>query len=339
MTLHYIDAAFRLPPQEKQALIEGARELEKMPDAISLTSGLARKIFKTPEGTFIFTQQKDGRPLGHGTCKIAARAPAVDGSKVHAVMKMVLDSPEKEGIFDQEVGAWEKCALFNVGLPLYGYTKAETRTGKQKGYMLTEQAETDLFCQIKSRGYFNAEAIRHRAALQITEKVKTMHDADLVHCDIKPENILYLDGKYYMTDFGFTRHVDDKQKLRGTVPYLAPELASHPINQRRLGSKACRITNSLASDAWSLGCVLSALYHPKQLPLLHSSIFNYIKEWDQLLFISSIEQDLIDELIQRHLIAAPPNVQQAIRGLLMVNPEERLSVAEAYELLQQPCHL
>ena len=52
-----------------------------------------------------------------------------------------------------------------------------------------------------------------------------IHSENIVHKDIKPENIL-IDNKGYIhvTDFGVSHSISDKSKKGGTLGYMAPEI-------------------------------------------------------------------------------------------------------------------
>jgi serine/threonine-protein kinase len=81
-----------------------------------------------------------------------------------------------------------------------------------------------------------ADRLRSRLALetvldyteQMLEGVAYAHDHWIVHCDIKPENlILFPDNRLRLTDFGIARVVlkTIKASGSGTVGYIAPEQA------------------------------------------------------------------------------------------------------------------
>ncbi len=93
---------------------------------------------------------------------------------------------------------------------------------------------------------------------QACHGVKAIHDAGLAHLDIKPENILLVNGKAKVTDFGIGRYVDGQfadnpdQLLRqgvGTPQYMSPE-QFRTARQAEIGPP---------SDIYSLGLLLYEL--------------------------------------------------------------------------------
>lgn len=91
-------------------------------------------------------------------------------------------------------------------------------------------------------------------ALRITweaaEALACAHDQGVVHCDVKPENILLQKGHVLVADFGIARAAGSAEPLAGgghvvgTPHYMSPEQA---LGEPDLDGR---------SDVYSLGCVL-----------------------------------------------------------------------------------
>lgn len=88
-----------------------------------------------------------------------------------------------------------------------------------------------------------------KIAIEIGYALKEAHSNGIIHCDIKPHNILLTDsGKVKVTDFGIARAINsstvmNKDSILGSVHYLSPEQAA--------GDKITAKT-----DIYSLGIVL-----------------------------------------------------------------------------------
>ncbi|MBT6153575.1 MAG: serine/threonine protein kinase [Planctomycetaceae bacterium] len=109
----------------------------------------------------------------------------------------------------------------------------------------------DLQAQIESRKVTIRQAVVWTA--EACEAIQHAHDRGVVHCDLKPGNLLIGgDGHLRVTDFGMARSMAPDVELppgiEGTAPYMAPEQISDfwgPISDR--------------TDVYGLGSVLFAL--------------------------------------------------------------------------------
>ena len=83
---------------------------------------------------------------------------------------------------------------------------------------------------------------------EILQALQNLHTRDVIHCDIKPGNILLTtDGTIKIVDFGLATRVADSNKGHaGTLDYMAPEI----VNEQDYNQKA---------DIWSLGITLFSL--------------------------------------------------------------------------------
>ena len=91
---------------------------------------------------------------------------------------------------------------------------------------------------------------------QMAAALAALHEARIIHCDIKPENVFVLDKRAWgslpqlkVIDFGVSRSLDeglaDDASIAGTPAYMAPE--------------QWKGRPTLASDVYSLGCMLYEL--------------------------------------------------------------------------------
>jgi serine/threonine-protein kinase len=152
-------------------------------------------------------------------------------------------------------------------------------------------------------------------ALRITreaaEALAHAHDQGVVHCDVKPENLLLQNGHVLVADFGIARAAGAAEPLArggqlvGTPQYMSPEQA---LGQTDLDGR---------SDVYSLGCVL----------------------YEMLAGAPPFEGETVTTVVARHSLEQVPRVegldgvvsgqvQKVLQRALAKARAERLSMSE-----------
>jgi serine/threonine protein kinase len=101
---------------------------------------------------------------------------------------------------------------------------------------------------------------------QMLEAVQTVHEAMVIHGDLKPANFMFIDGTIKLIDFGIavslipdasTTSVERSHRV-GTLNYMAPE--SLQVQPGKNTDEA-RVKQGRHADVWSLGCILYQLVY------------------------------------------------------------------------------
>ncbi|KAJ7322706.1 hypothetical protein JRQ81_018993 [Phrynocephalus forsythii] len=152
-----------------------------------------------------------------------------------------------------------------------------------------------------------------RLMRQILEGVSFLHRNNVVHLDLKPQNILLTDesplGEIRIVDFGLSRVMMNSEELReimGTPEYVAPEILSYdPI--------------STATDMWSIG-VLAYVMLTGISPFLGNNKQETFLNISQMNINYSEDFDLVSE-----------SAVDFIKSLLVKKPEERATAEECLQ--------
>ncbi|KAM9345803.1 serine/threonine kinase 17a like [Symphorus nematophorus] len=151
-----------------------------------------------------------------------------------------------------------------------------------------------------------------RLAKQILTGVAFLHRNNVVHLDLKPQNILLTSarplGDIRIVDFGLSRRMDNITEVReilGTPEYVAPEILSYePI--------------STATDMWSIGVLTYVM-------LTGASPFLGDDKQETFLNISQVNIDYSQEMFQGISSLAV----DFIKSLLVKNPRKRATAEES----------
>ncbi|XP_075941564.1 serine/threonine-protein kinase 17A [Anarhichas minor] len=162
---------------------------------------------------------------------------------------------------------------------------------------------------------FSEEDVK-RLMRQILEGVSFLHQNNVVHLDLKPQNVLLTSssplGDIKIVDFGLSRMVSSHQELReimGTPEYVAPEILNYePI--------------STATDMWSAGVLAYVM-------LTGISPFLGENKQETFLNISQLNVSYSEEELQQ----LDRSALSFIQTLLRKQPQER---ATAEQCLKHP---
>jgi serine/threonine protein kinase len=128
--------------------------------------------------------------------------------------------------------------------------------------------------------------------LELADAVSRLHHIGIIHCDIKPENVLVSDKILKLVEFSIANHVLDGSYITGTPPYMSPEAI--------YGDNA-----AIPRDIWALGVTLFELltgrlpfrvvdgnHQPEDMPSLVLKIVN-----DPVPNIADLQPNLPSRLI------------------------------------------
>jgi len=167
----------------------------------------------------------------------------------------------------------------------------------------------NLYDLVRKEKGLNETRAKH-IFIQLLQAVKHLHASNIIHRDIKSENVLLKDkftDDVRLLDFGLSRMMPRAELLMtsvGTLDYKAPEVC------------LCRAYGS-ACDCWSLGVVLFEMLSG-ELPCVFTSdesVVDFAKDGVQF---SSKKWAHISE-----------SAKDLIRHLLVFEPEKRYSCDEA----------
>lgn len=155
----------------------------------------------------------------------------------------------------------------------------------------------DLMCggDNELKQTYNWERNKMKIALQVCLAVAYIHEKDVVHRDLKPQNILVNEsGDLRLCDFGISKFTSEQTQMQttlngrcvGTEVYTAPEVL---VN---------KMAATFSSDVWSMACVIAEIFNGSSLWKI--SNVNMLKN----LFAKAEQPNLDHTPLQiRHVIA------------------------------------
>lgn len=95
---------------------------------------------------------------------------------------------------------------------------------------------------------------RAKISYQLCSAVSYLHKNQILHCDIKPDNMIVSNGNLILIDFDISKSQSTCDNLgpRATLSYRPPETFIHGIY-------------NYESEVWSVGCVIYEIYRDEKL--------------------------------------------------------------------------
>ncbi|HLE29076.1 MAG TPA: protein kinase [Anaerolineales bacterium] len=186
-------------------------------------------------------------PIGAGGMAVVYKAQDLSLGRLVAVKVLrenLTGDPEFLARFQQEARAAANLTHPNI-VTVHDFGKDNGRY-----YIVMEYLEgKDLKTLIKESGQFKVDRALD-IAVQVCAGIGYAHRAGLVHCDVKPQNIIITaDGRAKVTDFGIARALanirpgETTDVVWGSPQYYSPEQAAGEVP-------------TPASDVYSIGVVM-----------------------------------------------------------------------------------
>lgn len=168
----------------------------------------------------------------------------------------------------------------------------------------------ELFERITAEGYTMSEAEVINYMRQICEAIKHMHERNIIHLDVKPENIMCQTRQstnVKLIDFGLATKLDPNQVVKistGTAEFAAPEI----VDREPVG---------FYTDMWACGVLAYVL-------LSGLSPFAGDNDIETLKNVKACDWDFDEEAFRE----VSDEAKDFIRRLLVKNKEKRLTAHE-----------
>ncbi|KAG7724880.1 hypothetical protein KL933_003296 [Ogataea haglerorum] len=205
--------------------------------------------------------------IGKGGSSRVYKARAVNGKRDYAIKVVTFDQFDEGAIasFKGEIEILKKLRDQERVVKLIDHSL------KDGSLMLVmECGDIDLAHVLANRSNlpFDPSFTRYHA-VEMIKCVKAVHDAGIVHSDLKPANFLFVKGTLKLIDFGISNSLSDhtvniyRECQIGTPNYMAPETLIEVNNTLKGDSLNGTWKVGKPADIWSCGCIIYQMVYGK----------------------------------------------------------------------------
>ena len=248
-------------------------------------------------------------------------------NKVFALKRVSFDEFDDSSVdgFKGEIELLEKLSNESRVVKLFDY---QMDSGVL--FLIMECGDHDLSQILSQRSDMplDMDFVRYHAR-EVVRCIKIVHDAGIVHSDLKPANFVFVKGILKIIDFGIANAIPDhtvniyRENQIGTPNYMAPEalVAMNYTNENDGGNKW---KVGKPSDIWSCGCIIYQMIYGRPP-------YAGFQGQNRLLAIMNPDVKVIFSEKTANNESIPRSLIDLMKGCLTRDPEKRWSVDQVLE--------
>ncbi|KAJ3217985.1 Cyclin-dependent kinase 4 [Dinochytrium kinnereticum] len=305
---------FRTPVRDDE-LVKGGGTLERV-----LRPVLVDFVDATPNAIIASRYKITDQPLSTPSSRFTV-LPAEDMQSRQMVALKVYarrgGSEDPEAAFRREVALLRRLKHQNV-VQLLGFHALEEADGSMVWVSVMQRC-TENLAQFLERNPGLQDLVVRSFVKGICEGLSYLSDNAIIHTDLKPSNILLIDGIFVrLADFESARIAYKETVSTVSLAYASPEVAT-AYHRTLTTHTPTQVIAMHSIDMWSVGCVMFEMYagRPVTAGMSESAMLEFLISREPI----KIPQGMVGPGQARHLLgsllARDPGVRKSARQVLV----------------------
>ncbi|SCV03724.1 LANO_0G05864g1_1 [Lachancea nothofagi CBS 11611] len=313
------------PTGKHVEILEPVKSIERVP-LKPPASGIEQTYKKRPIVTVNGTEYEKLELLGRGGSSKVYKVKNATNNKVYALKRVSFDEFDDSSVdgFKGEIELLKKLESKPRVVRLIDH---EMEHGVL--YVVMECGDHDLSHTLAQRSgmALDVEFVRYHAQ-EMLKCVKVVHDAGIVHSDLKPANFVFVKGILKIIDFGIANAVPEhtvniyRETQIGTPNYMAPEALVAMNFTHDQPAEQSRWKVGKPSDIWSCGCIIYQMIYGRPP-------YGGFQGQNRLLAIMNPEVKIVYPEKTPSGEIVPKTAIDTMKACLERNPDKRWTVEEA----------